>query len=146
MISQNIKKQIIDQPNIVEVVGEVVKLTKKGSSYFGLCPFHNDNNPSMSVNNEKKMFNCFSCNTKGNVIYFFSRFNNIKKGNPGKIVEKELPTLQEVNSIKNRKILNDAKSLIGEGNLDEYIKIIENESEYDGLELSAALLKMMREK
>ena len=75
-----------------------------------------------------------------------SRFNNIKKGNPGKIVEKELPTLQEVNSIKNRKILNDAKSLIGEGNLDEYIKIIENKSEYDGLELSAALLKMMREK
>ena len=75
-----------------------------------------------------------------------SRFNNIKKGNPGKIVEKELPTLQEVNSIKNRKILNDAKSLIGEGNLDEYIKIIENESEYDGLELFAALLKMMREK
>ena len=75
-----------------------------------------------------------------------SRFNNIKKENPGKIVEKELPTLQEVNSIKNRKILNDAKSLIGEGNLDEYIKIIENESEYDGLELSAALLKMMREK
>lgn len=75
-----------------------------------------------------------------------SRFNNIKKGNPGKIVEKELPTLQELNSIRNRKILNDAKSLIGEGNLDEYIKIIENESEYDGLELSAALLKMMREK
>lgn len=77
MISQNIKKQIIDQTNIVEVVGEVVKLSKKGSSYFGLCPFHNDKNPSMSVNNEKKMFNCFSCNTKGNVIYFFSRFNNI---------------------------------------------------------------------
>ena len=61
MISQNIKKQIIDQTNIVEVVGEVVKLTKKGSSYFGLCPFHNDNHPSMSVNNEKKIFNCFSC-------------------------------------------------------------------------------------
>ena len=77
MISRDIKKQIIDQTNIVEVVGEVVKLTKKGSSYFGLCPFHNDNNPSMSVNNEKKMFNCFSCNTKGNVIYFMSRFNNI---------------------------------------------------------------------
>ena len=53
MISQNIKKQIIDQTNIVEVVGEVVQLTKKGSSYFGLCPFHNDNHPSMSVNNEK---------------------------------------------------------------------------------------------
>lgn len=79
MISPNIKRQIIDQTNIVEVVGEVVKLTKKGSSYFGLCPFHNDKNPSMSVNSEKKMFNCFSCNTKGNVIYFLSRFNNISE-------------------------------------------------------------------
>lgn len=77
MISRDIKQQIINQTNIVEVVGEVVKLTKKGSSYFGLCPFHNDNNPSMSVNNEKRMFNCFSCNTKGNVIYFMSRFHNI---------------------------------------------------------------------
>ncbi len=79
MISRDIKQQIINQTNIVEVVGEVVKLTKKGSSYFGLCPFHNDNNPSMSVNNEKKLFNCFSCNTKGNVIYFMSRFHNISE-------------------------------------------------------------------
>ncbi len=77
MISQTVKNQVIDQTNIVEVVGEVVSLTKKGSSYFGLCPFHNDNHPSMSVNNEKKMFNCFSCNTKGNVIYFVSRYHNI---------------------------------------------------------------------
>lgn len=79
MISRDIKKQIIDQTNIVEVVGEVVNLTKRGSSYFGLCPFHNDNNPSMSVNGEKKIFNCFSCNTKGNVIYFYSRFNNLSE-------------------------------------------------------------------
>ena len=75
-----------------------------------------------------------------------SRFNNIKRENPGRIVEKELPTLQELNIIKNRKILNDAKSLIGDGNLEDYIEIIENESECDSLELSAALLKMMREK
>lgn len=77
MISRQIKQQIIDQTNIVEVVGEVVQLTKKGSSYFGLCPFHDDKNPSMSVNNEKKLFNCFSCNTKGTVIYFWSKFNHI---------------------------------------------------------------------
>lgn len=77
MIPQHIKKQIIDQTNIVEVVGEVVSLTKKGSSYFGLCPFHDDKHPSMSVNNEKKMFNCFSCNTKGNVIFFFSKFHHL---------------------------------------------------------------------
>lgn len=79
MITWQVKQQIIDQTNIVEVVGEVVQLSKKGSSYFGLCPFHNDRHPSMSVNQEKKMFNCFSCNTKGNVIYFWSRFNHISE-------------------------------------------------------------------
>ena len=75
-----------------------------------------------------------------------SRFNNIKKENPGKITEKDLPTLQELNEIKNKRILKDAQSLIRDGNLDEYVKIIKNESNYDGLELAAALLKMMREK
>ena len=75
-----------------------------------------------------------------------SRFNTIRKENPGKIIEKELPTLQEIDFIKNRKILGDAKSLIDDGNLDEYVNIIKNESDFDGLELSAALLKMMREK
>ena len=75
-----------------------------------------------------------------------SRFNNIKRENPGKIIEKDLPTLQEIDSIKNKKILKDAKSLIGDNGFEEYIKIIKDESEYDGLELAAALLKMMREK
>lgn len=79
MISQDIKKQVINQTDIVDVVGEVVKLSKKGNSYFGLCPFHNDNNPSMSVNREKRIFNCFSCNTKGNVIYFMMRYHNISE-------------------------------------------------------------------
>lgn len=77
MISRQIKDRIIDQTNIVEVVGEVVQLTKKGSSYFGLCPFHDDNHPSMSVNREKRIFNCFSCHTKGNVIHFFALYHHL---------------------------------------------------------------------
>lgn len=77
MIPSKIREQIIDQTNIVEVVGEVVQLTKKGSSYFGLCPFHDDKNPSMSVSGSKKIFNCFSCHTSGNVIRFFSLYNHI---------------------------------------------------------------------
>lgn len=77
MISKEIKDQIIDQTNIVEIVGEVVQLTKKGSSYFGICPFHDDKNPSMSVSREKKVFNCFSCHTKGTVIRFYSLFNHL---------------------------------------------------------------------
>jgi DNA primase len=77
MISYSLKKRIVEETNIVEIVGEVVSLQKKGSSYFGLCPFHNDKHPSMSVNNEVKMFNCFSCNTKGNVIQFYSKFHHV---------------------------------------------------------------------
>lgn len=75
-----------------------------------------------------------------------SRFNTIKKENPGKIIEKNLPTLQEVNSLKNKRILKDAESLIDEGNIGDYIEIIKNESGYDGSEIAAALLKMMRKK
>lgn len=77
MIPYSTTKQVVDANNIVEVVSEYVKLKKKGSSYFGLCPFHDDKNPSMSVNAEKKVFNCFSCSTKGNVIYFVSKYENI---------------------------------------------------------------------
>lgn len=77
MIPYSTTKQVVDANNIVEVVSEYVKLKKKGSSYFGLCPFHDDKNPSMSVNAEKKVFNCFSCGTKGNVIYFVSKYENI---------------------------------------------------------------------
>lgn len=74
-----------------------------------------------------------------------SRFNSIKKENSRKIIEKELPTLGELNNIKNEKILNRVKSLIDDGNLEEYIKIIENKFDCDSLEIAAALLKMMRE-
>ena len=77
MISRDIKRQIIDQTNIVEVVGEVVKLTKKGSSYFGLCPSHNDNNPSMSVNSDKKMFNCFMYGFCNEILHTYAIFYDI---------------------------------------------------------------------
>jgi len=77
MIPKSVTKQVIDATDIVEVVNEVVPLKKKGTSYFGLCPFHDDKNPSMSVSGEKKIFNCFSCGTKGNVIYFVAKYNNI---------------------------------------------------------------------
>lgn len=73
------------------------------------------------------------------------RFNNIKKGNPGKIVEKEFPTLKQIEEIKIKKILNDAKSLMNEDSLDDYVEILKKEYENDGLKVSAALLKMLLE-
>lgn len=72
------------------------------------------------------------------------RFSNIRKANSSKIIEKEFPTLLEIEEIRIKKRLNDAESLIKDGNLEKYVEIIENER-YDGLELAAALLKMLME-
>ena len=68
MISYQIKQKIIDNTDIVEVISEYITLQKKGNSYKGICPFHADHDPSMSVSSEKKVFNCFICGAKGTVI------------------------------------------------------------------------------
>jgi ATP-dependent RNA helicase DeaD len=73
-----------------------------------------------------------------------SRFNNIKKSNNVKIIEKEFPTLQQIEDVKIRKVLNDAKSLVDDGSLEKYVKIIDSD-EYDNSQLAAALLKMLME-
>ncbi|MFA6595717.1 MAG: CHC2 zinc finger domain-containing protein, partial [Bacilli bacterium] len=77
MIPRNIINKVINETDIVEVISEYVQLQPRGKSMFGLCPFHDDQNPSMSVSREIKMFNCFSCNTKGNVIDFVAKYENI---------------------------------------------------------------------
>lgn len=74
-----------------------------------------------------------------------SRFNNIKNDKRTKITEKELPTPLEITNIKTKKILNDAKSLIKSDDLDDYIKIVKDETNYSDLKIAAALLKMIRE-
>lgn len=70
-------QQIIDNTNIVEVISDKVKLHRQGKNYFGLCPFHPDNSPSMSVSPEKKMYKCFVCGNAGNVIHFVSEYEKI---------------------------------------------------------------------
>ena len=63
--------------NIVDVVKDYVPLIQKGRNYFGVCPFHDDHNPSMSVSNEKQMFKCFVCGASGNVFNFVSDYEKI---------------------------------------------------------------------
>lgn len=72
--------QVIERANIVDIISKYVSLKKMGANYFGLCPFHPDKNPSMSVSNKKKIFKCFSCNTSGNVITFVQKFKKISFG------------------------------------------------------------------
>ncbi|MDO4522204.1 MAG: DNA primase [Eubacteriales bacterium] len=62
--------------DIVDVVGSYVKLQKKGSNYFGLCPFHNEKSPSFSVSRSKQMYYCFGCGKGGNVFTFIQEYEN----------------------------------------------------------------------
>ena len=75
---QEVVDQVIEANNIVDVIGSYVKLTKKGSTYFGLCPFHNEKTPSFSVtdNGSKQMFYCFGCHTGGSVLTFVMKYEN----------------------------------------------------------------------
>lgn len=62
--------------DIVDVISGYVKLQKKGSSYFGLCPFHNEKSPSFSVSRQKQMYYCFGCGAGGNVYTFLMEYEN----------------------------------------------------------------------
>lgn len=63
--------------NIVDIISSYIPLEKKGSNYFGICPFHDDHNPSMSVNEKKGIFTCFVCHKTGNVFSFVQDYENI---------------------------------------------------------------------
>lgn len=70
MIDQAVIDKVFDESNIVEVIGEFVRLKKSGSSHIGVCPFHNDRHPSLSVSETKGIFKCFACGESGNVASF----------------------------------------------------------------------------
>lgn len=70
MISQNTIQQILGRLDIIDVVGEFVKLKKRGSNYLGLCPFHNEKTPSFTVSPSKEIYKCFGCGKSGNSISF----------------------------------------------------------------------------
>ena len=73
MNGNSLRKEIVDKADIVNIISQYVKLEKRGNNYFGICPFHDDKNPSMSVNQQKKVFKCFSCGTAGDVVSFVSK-------------------------------------------------------------------------
>ena len=78
--SDDIIEEVRMKNDIVDVVSQYVKLTRRGSSYFGLCPFHNEKTPSFSVTPSKQMYYCFGCGAGGNVFNFVMEYENYSFG------------------------------------------------------------------
>ena len=74
--SDDIIEEVRSRNDIVDVIGQYVHLTKKGSTYFGLCPFHNEKTGSFSVSPNKQMYYCFGCGAGGNVFTFLMQYEN----------------------------------------------------------------------
>lgn len=78
--SDELIEEVRSRNDIVDVIGGYVRLQKKGSTYFGLCPFHNEKTGSFSVSPEKQMYYCFGCGAGGNVFTFLMQYENFTFG------------------------------------------------------------------
>lgn len=77
VLSQEKINEIRNSVDIVDIVSRYISLTKKGKNYFGVCPFHEDGDPSLSVSPDKQIFSCFSCHTAGNVFKFLMEYEHV---------------------------------------------------------------------
>ncbi len=77
VLSQEKISEIRNSINIVDVISSYIPLTPKGKNYFGVCPFHDDTNPSMSVSPSRQIYKCFSCGATGTVFKFIMDYENI---------------------------------------------------------------------
>lgn len=74
--SDELIEEVRSRNDVVDVISGYVRLQKKGSTYFGLCPFHNEKTPSFSVSPGKQMYYCFGCGAGGNVFTFMMQYEN----------------------------------------------------------------------
>ncbi len=73
----NLINEIRNSVDIVDVISSYIPLISRGKNYFGVCPFHDDHSPSMSVSKEKQIYTCFSCGATGNVFNFIQDYEKI---------------------------------------------------------------------
>lgn len=76
-IPPEVIQELMHRADIVEVVGDYVAIRRRGRNHFGLCPFHEEDTPSFSVNQDKQIFKCFGCGKGGNVISFVQEMENL---------------------------------------------------------------------
>ncbi len=128
---------LVNEIDIVDEISKYIDLERKGNNHLGVCPFHSDNNPSLSINSEKKIFKCFVCSTGGDVIKFHSLINKLRYQDSVEQLASiyKIPIKVEKNYVTEIKaenlVLNDIKvyyisalfsSLEGKGALDYLIK------------------------
>ncbi|MDD3241527.1 MAG: DNA primase [Bacilli bacterium] len=77
MNEHDIINEIRNKTDIVDLISSYIPLTLKGKNHFGVCPFHEDTNPSMSVSREKQIYRCFSCGASGNVFNFVMDYEHL---------------------------------------------------------------------
>lgn len=77
MIANDKIQEILRNVDIVDVIQKYIPLNHKGKNFVGVCPFHDDSNPSLTVSREKQLFKCFVCGTGGNAINFIQKYKNI---------------------------------------------------------------------
>ena len=76
-MEDNLITKVRKSVDIVDIIGERIPLVARGKNYFGVCPFHDDTNPSMSVSREKQIYTCFSCHASGNVFNFIMDYDHV---------------------------------------------------------------------
>jgi DNA primase len=76
-ITDKIKEEIKSRADIVDVISEYIPLKQKGNAFIGLCPFHDDTKPSLSVRRDMGIFRCFSCNAAGDVFTFVMKYQKL---------------------------------------------------------------------
>jgi DNA primase len=76
-ISEEVIDRIIQNNDIADIISEYVSLKRSGRGYMGVCPFHSDKGPSMSVSTEKQLYHCFGCGASGNAVGFIMRIRNL---------------------------------------------------------------------
>lgn len=114
---EEIVEEVRSRNDIVDVISGYVKLRKKGSNYFGLCPFHNEKSPSFSVSPQKQMYYCFGCGAGGNVITFLMEYESYTFPEALKILaDRAGVKLPEVEYSKEERIKADRRSILLEIN------------------------------
>lgn len=109
MIDRPTVDRILEATNIVDVVSEYVSLRKAGTSYKGLCPFHDDRTPSFSVSPAKGVYKCFSCGEAGNAVNFIMKHDQMTYPEALKVLAKKYGI-----EVKERELTTEEKQLENE--------------------------------